>query len=84
MKTLNQQTQCGCVNQVQFSVGRWIAGFAVLAVVLGQIANAQINNDQCGGAMALPSCEAYTMSTAGATSVNDPLPTCQANFGKGV
>jgi predicted nucleic acid binding AN1-type Zn finger protein len=41
-------------------------------------------NDACSGGIALTSGASYIMDTAGATSDGDPLPTCRANFGKGV
>jgi len=41
-------------------------------------------NDQCTGAIALTSCDPYTMSTADATSTSDQVPTCVTSFGKGV
>ena len=42
------------------------------------------SNDHCAEAIALPSCAPYSMSTMGATSAGDPVPTCRTNFGKGV
>jgi len=41
-------------------------------------------NDVCSGAIVLTPGVPYTMDTAGASSVGDPLPTCRVNFGKGV
>jgi hypothetical protein len=41
-------------------------------------------NDPCAGAIALSSGVPYTENTTTATSTADPIPTCQATFGKGV
>lgn len=41
-------------------------------------------NDQCTRALALTSGVARTMSTVGANSIGDPVPTCQPSFGSGV
>ncbi|MCX6924782.1 MAG: hypothetical protein NT154_16440, partial [Verrucomicrobia bacterium] len=42
------------------------------------------SNDECAGAITLLPDVPFVMSTVEATSVNDPAPTCQPNFGKGV
>jgi hypothetical protein len=41
-------------------------------------------NDQCGGAVRLTAGVRYGMNTANATTVGDPAPICQTNFGVGV
>jgi hypothetical protein len=63
-----------------------LAGLTILALAAGYFtdAQAQIGNDQCAGAIALTSGSPFSMNTANATSTGDPLPTCQATFGKGV
>ncbi|HWW00017.1 MAG TPA: HYR domain-containing protein [Candidatus Acidoferrum sp.] len=58
--------------------------FAGLLLAAAPVANAQIANDVCTGAINLTSGTPFTMSTAGASSTGDPTPTCQANFGGGV
>lgn len=42
------------------------------------------SNDQCPGALSLADATSFAMSTINATSIGDPLPSCQASFGKGV
>ena len=42
------------------------------------------SNDQCPGAVPLADAVPFTMSTTNATSAGDPIPPCQASFGKGV
>jgi plastocyanin len=41
-------------------------------------------NDLCSAAIAMTSGTLYSMSTAGATSSGDPVPSCVSSFGKGV
>ena len=41
-------------------------------------------NDPCDGAISLTAGVGYSMNTDGATATDDPTPSCQPNFGKGV
>jgi hypothetical protein len=41
-------------------------------------------NDSCSGALSMTAGTTYTLNTATATPTNDPTPTCEGTFGKGV
>jgi len=52
---------------------------------LNVIANVELPNDECFGAIPLPAGTTIVLDTTAASSQNDPVPTCQTNhFGKGV
>src|SRR6266478_3465491 len=55
-------------------------GFSGTVVVS---ASAAPPNDQCGSAVAMSPATIYTVNTAGATSTDDPMPSC-GSLGKGV
>src|SRR5690349_5071736 len=71
----------GCPNRFDPMTAslRFVLGGAVASLLLAAapVANAQIANCACSGAIALTPGSTFSMSTVSATSTGDPVPTCQ-------